>query len=113
MLEYHELSVVLRAHHVWKEAGTGLIASAFTTDIEKDWALLVPVLVTFPVALFEGSIVEVVEMAGQLRKCALHELINVDVRQISKVESGLGGAHYGANDKGRFHICLKKIWYLI
>ena len=79
MLEYHELCVVLRAHHEWIEAGVGHRASVFTTDVDKDWARTVPVLVTFPVALLVGCIREVVEVVNQLRKGALHELSKVDV----------------------------------
>ena len=55
MLEDEELRIVLRANHKWVEACIRYRAAVLSADVEEDWALAIPVLITDPVALLVGA----------------------------------------------------------
>ena len=55
MLDDEELRIVLRANHKWVEACIRYRAAVLSADVEEDWALAIPVLITDPVALLVGA----------------------------------------------------------
>ena len=95
MLKDEELGIVLRADHEREEAGVGDSAAVFTTDVEEDGALAIPVLVAQPVALLVSASIQVVEVVNQVGERRLLELVQVDVGKGIEVQKSVAqsGCH--------------------
>ena len=78
MLKYHESGIVGGAEHEWEKTGARHAASVLATNVNKDGAGTIPVLITNPVSLGVLSIIEVVEMINLVHKPLLLELAQIN-----------------------------------
>jgi len=79
VFEDYEAGVVLCTHHEWEEAGVGHTAPVLATNVDKDGAFIVPVLLAGPETLLIDAVIQKVEVINLLLEFLLRELGQIDL----------------------------------